>query len=169
MPKANPKKIKSELRSSSLFRVGVVWALAAAGFVLFLILSAQNMTVTSGRPSAFLQGANQKYQLDIANTTELRTQGLSGRGTLPAGRGMLFTFSSQQQRCFWMKDMQFAIDIIWVGADKKVTYIQSNLKPETYPQEYCAKAQYVIELGAGEASKNKFKVSSTLNFDDPTN
>jgi uncharacterized membrane protein (UPF0127 family) len=42
------------------------------------------------------------------------------RQSLPQDQGMLFVFDDQKIRAFWMKNMQFSLDIIWMNADKKI-------------------------------------------------
>jgi len=77
---------------------------------------------------------------------------------------MIFPYDKESEQCLWMKDMLFSVDIIWVGADKQVTSIKPNLSPDTYPDSFCAQAQYVIELPAGEASKSNLRIGQKLNF-----
>jgi len=104
------------------------------------------------------------YKLRPARTAAEQAQGLSGTKSLAKNAGMLFIFSDNQNRCFWMKDMNYALDIIWVSADKKVTHIEKSLAPQTYPKEYCAEAQYVIELTAGQADASHMTLGQTLRF-----
>ena len=58
-------------------------------------------------------------RVEIANTKTKREKGLGGRSSLNEGEGMLFLFPKKDQYTFWMKDMQFPIDIIWI-ADGRV-------------------------------------------------
>jgi uncharacterized protein len=43
-----------------------------------------------------------------------RALGLGSRDGLAPGTGMLFLFEAAAPRSFWMRDMQFCIDIIWI-------------------------------------------------------
>lgn len=103
-------------------------------------------------------------QLDYANTPEQRAQGLSGRDQLPVGHGMLFNFPAPGVQCFWMKDMRFAIDMIWLDANNKIVTIKSNAMPDSYPESFCpnSEASKVIELPAGTAERNQLNVGNTL-------
>jgi hypothetical protein len=47
---------------------------------------------------------------------------------------MLFVFASSTRPGFWMKDMKFPIDIIWINADKEVVGIESNIATSTFPK-----------------------------------
>lgn len=104
--------------------------------------------------------------LEQVTTPEAMAKGLSGRTSLPQDQGMLFTYSQPGEYCFWMKDMQFPIDIIWVDADKKVINVHENVPPESYPEEFCPDkpAMYVIEVNAGVAKQAYLSSGSQLQF-----
>jgi hypothetical protein len=93
----------------------------------------------------------QSIIVDIADTPAERQRGLSGRADLAPNHGMLFIFPSDGIYAFWMKDMRFSIDIIWLSADGTVITIAQNISPRTYPHTFApsAPAQYVVELPAG--------------------
>ena len=113
-------------------------------------------------PTLWLSRAS--YTLEIVSTPESQKQGLSGRAHLARNKGMLFAYSTQTERCFWMKDMQFPIDIIWADQNKKVTHIETAVSPKSYPKTFCALGQYVFELNAHEADRNNLKEGQTLTF-----
>jgi len=104
------------------------------------------------------------YKLTAAQTAAEQQQGLSGTKSLNHDAGMLFIFATDREQCFWMKDMNYSLDMIWASSDKKVTHIEKNLSPKTYPNEYCANGQYVIELNAGQADASYMKQGQTLRF-----
>ena len=92
--------------------------------------------------------------MEIANTDAERTQGLSGRASLPAGTGLLFVFESPGKYGFWMKDMNFPIDIVWLGDGMLPVGIEKNVSPDSYPQVFYppVPVRYVLEVNAGESS-----------------
>lgn len=94
--------------------------------------------------------------VELADTPGKRAQGLSGRKELKENRGMLFVLDKPDIYSFWMKDMNFPIDIIWIGEDLKIVDITRNAKPESYPKTFQPKkpAKYVIEVNAGWTLKN---------------
>ena len=104
------------------------------------------------------------FKLETAATPESRAKGLGGRDQLPPGNGMLFIHPSPGKHCFWMKDMRFAVDMIWLDANKKIVMIKPNAQPDTYPQSFCPDQDslYVIELPAGAAEQNQLTVGNTL-------
>lgn len=107
-----------------------------------------------------------QIRAELADTETERSRGLGGRGFLPEKGGMLFVFDSKDKHCFWMKDMKFPIDIIWLDDVKKVVNIESNVKPDTYPTGYCPEslARYVIEVNAGMAAELNWDAGDLLNF-----
>jgi uncharacterized membrane protein (UPF0127 family) len=104
--------------------------------------------------------------LEVADTVAARDKGLGGRASLPANHGMLFTYGTEDIRCFWMKGMHFSLDMLWVGADKRLRFVQSDVSPNTYPQSFCppVPAQYVIELDAGQVAQSGLRIGQKLNF-----
>ena len=114
--------------------------------------------------ASLIMGSNPVYSLEVVRSAADQAKGLGGRASLAPNTGMLFWNTTSAHRCFWMKDMQFPIDIIWVSGDRHITNIEHSLSPSTYPKSYCADGQYVIELNAGEATKNNLNVGDQLAF-----
>jgi uncharacterized membrane protein (UPF0127 family) len=54
--------------------------------------------------------------VELATTVIQQAKGLSGRTGLGENDGMLFLFNRPAIQSFWMKDMNFPIDIIWIGS-----------------------------------------------------
>lgn len=102
----------------------------------------------------------QSFAVEIADTEELRTQGLSGRASLPSGHGMWFAFEDEAQRTFWMKNMEFPLDIIWLNNEKEIIGIESQAQPPSEGvndenlQRYVSPidTQFVLEVNAGAAA-----------------
>ncbi len=86
----------------------------------------------------------------IADTDALRTLGLSGRKGLEEGQAMLFVFPSADKHGFWMKDMNFSLDIVWVDGGK-IIFIEKSVSPTTFPHIFWppSPTQFVLELPAG--------------------
>ena len=106
------------------------------------------------------------FSLEVAQTEHARELGLGTRASLPADHGMLFVFDHVAPECFWMKDMHFPLDIIWVSSDKKVVHIEQNVSPSTYPNSFCPvePVKYVIELNAGMAARADIRAGESLDF-----
>ena len=105
--------------------------------------------------------------VEVADTDEERTQGLSGRGSLGVGQGMLFLFEFAARYGFWMKDMKFAIDIIWLNDAWQVVGVERDVPPSSYPHVFYppSPVSYVLELPAGQAAALGIDTGSTLFFE----
>lgn len=93
---------------------------------------------------------------EVADTPESRELGLSGRKGIALTKGMLFVFPNSSRYGFWMRDMLFPIDMVWINKQGVVVHTVENAKPEDYPAKYVnsADALYVLELGAYQAQAN---------------
>lgn len=107
------------------------------------------------------------YRFELADTNQERQQGLSGRAGLPHNKVMFFDFGTIEPQCMWMKDMRFAIDMVWLSPEYRVQHIEENVAPETYPKSFCSPksdSAYVVELAAGQVQANGVKVGDHAQF-----
>ncbi len=106
------------------------------------------------------------FTVEIADTKNLTEKGLSGHLPLAPDEGMFFVFKNPGIYGFWMKEMLFAIDIIWIDSDFNIVYIEKNVKPETYPKIFYpdGPAQYVLEISSGESDKLNLKIGDKVKF-----
>lgn len=106
-------------------------------------------------------------QVEIADTESKRQLGLMSRQSMPENQGMLFVFEKEETQSFWMKNMKFPLDIIWISEDKRIVDIKSNVLPcrdsceSIVPQ---AKAKYVLEVNAGFVERNKIRIGDEVSF-----
>ncbi len=90
--------------------------------------------------------------VEHARTPEEQMRGLMGRTVLPEGTGMLFTFESEQQLSFWMKNTLIPLDIVYFDAEGNFV---SAATMEPCTQDPCRTylsatfALYALELPAG--------------------
>lgn len=110
----------------------------------------------------------QTIDVDVARTEGEREQGLSGRQPLAADQGMLFLFPKPDTYGFWMKDMNFSIDMIWIGVDRHILYIVPNAAPDTYPHVFAppTPATVVLEVPANTATRLGWKPGDKVMFGD---
>lgn len=156
MPKANNIKKTESARN---FLLGGLVAVAAFGSLLGLAGLLREYD-----PCVKVREACLK--LELAVTSQAHKQGLSGRASLPPDRAMLFVFELPGRHCFWMKDMRFPLDIVWLNQDKQVVHIEANVRPETYPRTFCPSedAQYVLEINGGKAAAGGITPGQKLQF-----
>lgn len=126
---------------------------------------AKYLKVSTSQVDKFsLQIGGKTIPVEIADTDAKRIQGLSGRESLPIGTGLLFIFEKSAIQSFWMKDMLFPLDIIWVDENWTVIGIERSVKPDSYPAIFYSNglAKYVLELNSGEASSLGIDIGSRL-------
>jgi hypothetical protein len=110
-------------------------------------------------------------QANVVDTPASREKGMMCLTKLKSDYGMLFVFPAEMDLNFWMKDTLVSIDIVWIGADKKVTVVHDRMKKSTVdtPDDKVAVAggrgQYVLELPAGAAEKRGLKPGDRLVFE----
>ncbi len=105
----------------------------------------------------------------VADTLPERSAGLSGYAGLPDDAGMLFVLDGQQQPSFWMKDMRFSIDIIWLRAgvvvqiDADVPHPPLDTPDAQLPRYRPSEpVTHVLELSAGGAERYGIAVGSRI-------
>lgn len=105
---------------------------------------------------------------EVADTRASRELGLSGRNGLRSNEGMLFVFDFSGRYGFWMKDMNFPIDMLWINQNGVVVKIEPNLSPSSYPNTFIndAPAMYVLELAAGRAEEYGIFLGSKLKIEE---
>jgi uncharacterized protein len=102
-------------------------------------------------PLVPFQLGTQAVYVSIASTTAARTRGLSRTTILPADIVKLFVFETPGNYTFWMKEMNYPIDMVWLDATGVIVHIEESVSPQSYPKTYGppVPAQYVIETNAG--------------------
>jgi uncharacterized protein len=157
-------------------------------FVLILLLLVFGKGFTSvgflGQESTPSANIFQSKNFTVLNVNDLtvnaklltdsksRSKGLSGVDSLPLNEGMLFVFDKSAIYTFWMKDVKFSIDIIWIDKDKKVVHIVESAlveesKKDSELQMYRPneQAKYVLEVNAGLLKLHNIKIGDAVNFE----
>ena len=107
-----------------------------------------------------------KVAADIASTPTTREKGLSGRESLGPDEGLLFIFMRADRYAFWMKDMKFPIDILWIKGDEIVDITTDAAPPasgaplERYFPMFAV--DKVLEVPAGFAARNGLRTGLKL-------
>lgn len=103
-------------------------------------------------------------RLELATTSADRARGLSGRADLAPDTGLLFVFDQPGFYGFWMKEMNFLIDIIWLTETGKIAAITEAAHPASYPKIFYPPEaiKYVIEVNAYYAREHQLVVGDQL-------
>lgn len=103
--------------------------------------------------------------IEFANTDYETQTGLMYRRSMQNDRGMLFVFENEIRRSFYMKNTEFALDIIFVNSDHEIVSIQKNAKPfdkSSLASE--APAKYVLEINAGLSDQWGLEAGDLIEF-----
>jgi uncharacterized membrane protein (UPF0127 family) len=117
-----------------------------------------------------------KLTADLAITDDEKTKGLAIKDNLKENESMLFVSEEPSRQSFWMKDMKFPIDIIWLDSNGTVVHIEHNLQPcvsilntgssilncPTYTPD--KDSLYVLETIAGFSQKHDVKIGTNIDF-----
>ncbi len=124
-------------------------------------------TPLAATPAVIINGL--KIPVEVRRTPAEHEAGLSGRAELPAGTGMLFVFNRLAYHRFWMPDMNFPIDIVWIEGGRVVGIAPeaSNDFDPRNPVYYRppAPVEYVLEVNAGFMSKHSLGPGDEVTFD----
>ena len=107
--------------------------------------------------------------VEVADTPADRYTGLSDHDSLEDGEGMLFVHDDEDERTYVMRDMDFDIDIVFVGADGEITAIEHARAPG--PDEdgedlrYSGTAKWVLEVPRGYANETGMEPGDELEIE----
>lgn len=106
------------------------------------------------------------FYVFIASSDDQKTKGLSIYDSLPLDKGMIFPFSKSDYYPFWMKDMSFPIDIIYIQNTKIVDIFENVPAPSNNQQLLIykpdKKANFVLEVNAGLSKKFNLKKGDSV-------
>ena len=115
---------------------------------------------------------NTVYVVDLALTPGERAQGLSGRPSLDTDRAMLFVYERDGPLWFWMPDMHFPLDMVWIRADCTVAGVTADVPnpPLDTPRDQLPRypasepVRFVLEINAGQAETQEIIPGSPVEF-----
>ena len=111
-----------------------------------------------------------EFEVEIVHEPATRIKGLSGRDSLRAMSGMLFVFESGVASPFWMKEMHFPLDFVWIGKGCEVVDTTINVPPPADSSsplrlyESASPAVYTLEVNAGEIEKLGIQTGDPVHF-----
>ena len=149
-----------------IFLLIVILALVSIARENFIYKHTVSLSVSNTKDTKQIKLAGVNLTVDLATDDATREQGLSARNNLSEDQGMLFIFDTPGHYAFWMKDMNFPIDMIWIDQNLKVVYIQKDAEPSSYPNLFTPKvnAKYVLEVFSGFSEKNNLKIGDSVQF-----
>lgn len=146
-----------------LLLVGAVYAVLTGPFYLFTDPSPgeyDRVTVTASDENGSELAS---VRVRVADTQDKRFLGLSNTSELSMGEGMLFVHPAVGDHGYVMRDMAFPLDIVFIGADERVTEIRHAGVPEgDYEQTYEGRGKWVLEVPRGWANETGVDVGDRI-------
>lgn len=156
-PKKNNNKITIILISI------IIFASVALLTFFFSIDKSKNIVIQKD----YIEINDTKIEIEYSRSAEEKKQGLSDRESLCGNCGMLFVYNDYENLAFWMKNMHFPLDIIWIR-DNKILKISNDLPPEGEKPEKTYSADepvnFVLEVNAGFCENNGINVGDVVKF-----
>lgn len=160
--------MKKNLRLSVLIFSGILLVLFAYVWQTKTSRLYQDLKKATDRSFAEFELAGKTYRFEIVNQASSIAQGLSERQEIGSD-GLLFVTPAKAFYSFWMPKMNFDLDILWFN-DGELVQIMSNVpkEPATKPDFLLPlyvnekKANLVLEIPAGQATKSGLKVGDRL-------
>lgn len=107
-----------------------------------------------------------RVSLEVVSTPAKIQRGLMHRRHLAPDRGMLFVFSSERVRSFWMKNTLIPLDMIFVKADMSIAGIERDTVPLSKESRSVGIAtRYVIEVNGGWTAKHGVNTGSRVSLE----
>jgi len=127
---------------------------------------AQGTTTTQTMGTRIVYLGDVPIRVELAETPQDKQRGLSGRDSLLEGEGMLFVYQTEGLYGFWMPDMRFSIDIVWIDRDMRVVHVAPEVPPESYPATFKpdTPALFVLEVPAGFMDRHGLGEGAVLTF-----
>ncbi|MCJ7740196.1 DUF192 domain-containing protein [Candidatus Microgenomates bacterium] len=145
------------------------YSLVPISIVVFLLLFIFRSSSVTGNSKTVIINGN-PIQVEIADNDALRTQGLSGRKSLATNSGMLFIYPKAGIYSFWMKEMQFPLDFIWINGDTVADLMKDVPAPETNDLLVLSTYQSntpvdkALELNAGSIDRLTIKIGDKIKY-----
>lgn len=140
-------------------------------------------------PAARVTVGSAVFSAEVARTAIEQARGLSFRAGLGQNDGMVFLFGSSTVRYFWMKDMNFPLDMIWIGGGSPSPIFQNKISEGSQGKTWEGKVlgfaenaapqpgtplwklkiyssppgvDAVLEVSAGTVAKDDIKIGDTV-------
>ncbi|MFO0743538.1 MAG: DUF192 domain-containing protein [Candidatus Paceibacterota bacterium] len=138
------------------------------------ILDSKNLLTTKDGHEIFVQIASSSKDLADGLSFKDKLKFYERKGKITT-EGMLFVFEEEMVQSFWMKDMNFDLDMIWLDSNYKIVHIEKNTLASSYnPTDTSSSrfftngpdhlAKYVLEINSGLSDEMGLKDGDVLVF-----
>jgi uncharacterized membrane protein (UPF0127 family) len=114
-----------------------------------LLACARNTIPQPVLPTTTISVDGHPVTVELADTPELRRQGLMGRAALNPDHGMLFIYPDERPRSFWMKDTPLPLSIAFLDTQGRIVRIADMVPLDETPTPSRYPAMYALEMELG--------------------
>ena len=104
------------------------------------------------------------FRVEVARTGAEQQKGLMFRTAMGKDEGMLFPESSPRRVAFWMRNTILPLDIVFIGADRRILNIVNAIPYDETPLPSAGPAIAVLELNAGRTRALGIKVGDKVEW-----
>ncbi len=150
------------------------------GILLFLLLglafACRDKVAQNPKEWAYLVAPQDKILVKMAITDEDRMRGFSGTKDADWNDddGLLFVFTEEGPRMFWMPDTYFDLDMFYLDSNFKIVDLQRGVphfigrQPEDrIPRARDSWSRHVLEMKSKSEVAKRLKVGDQLRFQSP--
>lgn len=133
--------------------------------VLFVNIVGNNFSLFAPKSTVTIDGHT--FHVTVATTQQAKENGLSNTSSLPKDQGMLFSFTTPGYYEFWMRNMKYPLDIIYI-AHNKIVSIAFNVANPNNPlvplpiYKPNQPADTVLEINGGLSTTYHIQVGDTV-------
>jgi hypothetical protein len=110
--------------------------------------------------------ARPRIMVELALDDAARERGLMYRTELAADAGMLFSWSSDAPRSFWMKNTCLSLDMLFIANDGFIAGILENVPTlNEAPRGIACPVRHVLEVNAGYCRAHGIKAGQKVSID----
>lgn len=155
----------------SLNKIIAIFGVILVLFIAFIFYQFSTKSTpagkTAGSSKVTINGTT--FTVEVAKTPEQQQAGLSNRKSLAQNSGMLFIFNKPDYYNFWMKDMKFPLDMLFINGTTVMT-VYENVPPPANAAENenppviapSGPIDKVLEINAGMVKKYGIKAGDTV-------
>ena len=106
-----------------------------------------------------------RFRVEMARSRFEQAKGLMFRTAMGPDEGMLFPFDKPRQASFWMRNTVIPLDLIFIGADRRILNVFDNAEPYSENQIISeGQAIAVLELNGGRAGQLGIKAGDRVEW-----
>ncbi len=149
-----------------IWSFGLILVILVVGIIGRIQYEKKNAHTADGPRTIPVMLGGQTLNAVVADTPALQEKGLSGTSQIEESQAMLFVFDKPGKYPFWMRDMKYSIDIIWMDQEHHIVHIKEHAEPSSFPKTFGNEvtSASVLEVSDGFVAKNGVKVGDEVLF-----